>query len=423
ALWQDPGYPRRQHVEACLPVVTGYSAPMVKHGLDTLLAGFRADALWTLLRAELGDPRVLDAFRPRRDAGGLSRAFGPRLISHVFSGNVPGLPAWSLICALLTKSASLGKVASEEPLFAVHFARSLAEVCAELGECLAIAWWKGGEQSLEDVAFSAADAVIAYGSDTATARIRERVPADTRFLAYGHRLSFAFVAREALGRERAPDLAAQLAYAVSVYDQQGCVSPHLVYVEDGGELDAAAFAELLAEQMAQLQTRFPRGAIPLEESSAIRHLRGEYEFRELAGEPVRVYASPAGTSWTVLYEADETFTASCLNRTVRVHPIASLAELRRRLEQVRAYLQSAGVACPESRLTEVAECFAQAGLCRISSIARMPWPGMAWHHDGRGNLLDLLRWCDVEPDALTAAVNGSDTLQDDPAQAIQGRVR
>jgi hypothetical protein len=27
----------------------------------------------------------------------------------------------------------------------------------------------------------------------------------------------------------------------------------------------------------------------------------------------------------------------------------------------------------------------------------MPYPAFAWHHDGRGNLLDLVRFTDIEP--------------------------
>ena len=36
-LWLDPQYPYRQQAEAFLPIITRYSAPMVRHGLDTLL--------------------------------------------------------------------------------------------------------------------------------------------------------------------------------------------------------------------------------------------------------------------------------------------------------------------------------------------------------------------------------------------------
>src|SRR5690242_8902609 len=133
--WLDPFSRWRRLAERALPAITGYSEPMVRKGLPGYLATFRAENLWRVLESELGDPAYLDEFRPRGRLGGRSRAYGPRLSTHVFAGNVPGLPAQSLLCALLAKAACLGKAGSEEPLFPALLAASLAEVDARLGEC------------------------------------------------------------------------------------------------------------------------------------------------------------------------------------------------------------------------------------------------------------------------------------------------
>jgi hypothetical protein len=395
-LWLDPQYPYRQQAEELLPTITHYSLPMIRHGLDTLLQALRQDALWRLLYAEFGDPEVLDTFRPRAHAGGQTRAYGPRLVTHIFSGNVPALSAWSLVCALLTKSASLGKSASEEPLFAALFARSLWEVCPELGACVAVSWWKGGDTALEAAAFAHAGAVIAYGSEAAIQDIQRRVPAGRRFLSYGHKLSFGVIGRDVLGPEQAARTAHQAAYGVSVFDQQGCVSPHLLFVERGGAVSPKAFAELLAEAMAAVHATLPRGPLPLADSTAIQHLRGSYEFRALADARVLLLCSEPGTAWTVIYEEDAPFTASCLNRTIRVHPVADMAEIPSRLLPVQQYLQTAGVAVPASRLPALAEALGRLGVTRLCALEQMPWPTLSWHHDGHGNLLDLVRWTDIE---------------------------
>jgi hypothetical protein len=396
-LWLDPQYPYRQQAEACLPIITHYSASMVRHGLDTLLQAFRKDALWRLLQAEFGDPYVLDTFRPRPHAGGSTRAYGPRLITHVFSGNVPGLPAWSLICALLVKSASLGKSASEEPLFAALFARSLWDICPEIGACLAVGWWKGGDVALEAAAFAPAEAVIAYGSEATTHDIQRRVPPQARFLAYSHKLSFGVIGRETLSSTaQATHTAHQAAYGVSMFDQQGCVSPHLLYVERGGALSPKEFAVLLAQEMAAVHAEWPRGTLPLEDSTAIRHLRGTYEFRQLNDDEVLLCCSEPGTAWTVIYEDTPAFTPSCLNRTVRVHPVDDMTDVAVRLEPVRAYLQTVGVALSPPRRHVLAEMLGPLGVTRVSTLDHMPWPRLTWHHDGRCNLLDLVRWTDIE---------------------------
>jgi hypothetical protein len=264
-----------------------------------------------------------------------------------------------------------------------------------------VGWWKGGETEVEKAAFAHAGAVIAYGSEATIQDIQRRVPPETRFVSYGHKLSFGIIGREVLCPEQAEHTAQQAAYGVSVFDQQGCVSPHLLFVERGGEVSPRVFAELLAEAMAAVHARLPRGPLPLADSTAIRHLRGSYECRALADDRVLLLCSEPGTAWTVIYEEEAPFTASCLNRTIRVHPVADVAEIPARLASVQQYLQTAGVAVSASRLQSLAEALGRLGVTRLCALAQMPWPTLSWHHDGRCNLLDLVRWTDIEsaPDA------------------------
>src|SRR5581483_6166949 len=304
--WLDPYSRWRRLAERVLPAITGYSEPMIRKGLPGYLATFRQENLWRLLESELGDPEYLDEFRPRGRLGGYSRAYGPRLTTHVFAGNVPGLPAQSLVSALLAKAACLGKAASEEPLFPALFAASLGEVDPRLGACLAVTWWPGGDDALERVAFDRADAVIAYGSEASTASIRARVGAEKRLVVYGHKLSFGVVGREALATDRIGETAARAAYDVGKYDQQGCLSPHLFYVERGGERSPRGFARVLAEAMDAAERATPRGRLTLEETTAIRELRAAAEFQCLASAESELHASEVGTAWTVLYEPDPT---------------------------------------------------------------------------------------------------------------------
>ena len=56
------------------------------------------------------------------------------------------------------------------------------------------------------------------------------------------------------------------------YDQQGCYSPQLFYVERGGRVSPREFAQYLASELANLQHRFPRRALSLEEAAARRRL-------------------------------------------------------------------------------------------------------------------------------------------------------
>jgi len=390
----DPADAIRLCAEVGLAAVTGLSRPMVGLILDGMARDWRGDELRRLLATDLGDPAALDGFVPRRSAPGRVRAYGPDLVVHIFSGNVPGVSVTSLIRAMLVKSASLGKTAAGEPVLAPLFARALAEVDAEMGRCLAVIYWPGGDEALEAAALGRAGAVIGYGGREATSALRARTPGGTLFLGYGHKLSFGVLAREAVTASGERAVATDAALAVATFDQQGCVSPHLFYVEGDDDGPARAFARALADEMRSLETRVPRGVLAPGEAAAIRQLRGEIEFARIAGRGHELIASPGGTAWTVVFDPEPGFTPSCLNRVVRVKAVRRLEEVLEHARGLGGLLQTVGIAGPEARLAPLVEGLGRLGASRVAPIASMAWPSPWWHHDGRPPLADLVRWCD-----------------------------
>ncbi len=418
--WGVRGDARRE-TAARLAAVTGYHPAMVELAFDDLARAFNLPQLHHLLERELGDPRVLDGFVAREDgrvhrgeplpspdiAAGqssvitpshtqqptpnthLQRAFGPDLIATVLSGNVPHVAAESMILALLAKSACLVKASSRDPLFPLLFARSLAAADARLGAGLAVVRWPGGDSALERATFRAVDAVVAYGSAGAVASVRAATPDSVRVIAHGPKISFAVVTA---GRDHRREADARAAgHDVSFLDQQGCVSPHTIFVE-GDAAAALGFARRLADAMADIAATTPRGPLDAPAAAAIHQARGAAEFRPGA----EVLIDPAGTGWTVIFDPRPAFAPSCLNRVAHVRPLPRLADLPYLLAPVQPFLQTCGVAGDEAALLAVAEIVAPLGVARVCPLGRMQHPPAGWRHDGRPRLLDLLRWTDVE---------------------------
>ena len=179
----------RQKAEKLLPIVTGYDEEMIRLGLTSYLKSFRKHELQRFLVEDLGNPLLLDDFQPRVK-GGFSKAVGPDLITHVWSGNVPALPLWSFISGLLVKAGNIGKVSSSEPLFAGWFAQALVEVEPRLADCFAVVWWKGGDEEREKSVFQQSNLVIGYGGNQSLQSLQSRIPITTRFLPFGHKVSF-----------------------------------------------------------------------------------------------------------------------------------------------------------------------------------------------------------------------------------------
>ena len=406
----DPADPYRQQCDRLLPIVSGYDPEMVRLGLTSFFKTFRAPQLQRFVAEDFANPKLLDEFQPR-PKGGMAKAFGPELLVHSWAGNVPALALWSLVCGLLVKAGSVGKLASAEPVFAGLFARLLAEVHPPLADCLAVVWWKGGDAAQAEALFAEADTVLAYGGNDALDAIRRLVPVTTRFLPFGHKLGFGMVGREALDTLRAPATARLAAHDVTRYDQQGCYSPHVFYVERGGAVSPREFAQHLAAELANLEHRFPRMPLALEDTAAVANWRQARELQSLSSSPASSLAPDAsgliggpGAAWGLAYsEQLRPLAPSALNRNIEVVAVDALDDVVPQLATSRAYLQTAGLAVTPERLSRLSELLGAAGVTRIAALGAMTSPEAGWHHDGRFNLLDLVRLVEIEQSAELAA--------------------
>lgn len=398
----DPADPYRQQADLLLPVITGYDAEMVRLGLTSFLKTFRAPQLHRFVAEDFANPKVLDEFQPA-PKGGATRAFGPDLLVHSWAGNVPALALWSMVCGLLVKAGNIGKLASAEPLFAGLFARLLAEVHPPLADCLAVVWWKGGDEASAAALFAEADTVLAYGGNESLEQIRRQLPVTTRFLPHGHKLGFGLIGRSALDAQRAPAIARLAAHDAARYDQQGCYSPHVFYVERGGKVAPREFAQYLAGELANLDKRFPRRALPLEDAAAMAGWRQSCELRSLSAKDFELMGD-AGAAWGVAYaDSLQPLAPTAANRSVQVVAVDSLDEVVPLVGQHRALLQTAGLATSPEELFRLGEMLGRAGVTRVAAIGSATAPEAGWHHDGRFNLLDLVRMVEIEQSAERAA--------------------
>lgn len=398
----DRGDPWRRKAEEILPVITGYDAEMVRLGLTEYLKTFRRPELQKFLVEDFGNPLLLDDFQPLAK-GGFARAFGPDLLVHIWAGNVPGLPLWSLVSGLLVKAGAIGKVSSAEPLFAGWFAQLLAEVEPELADCLAVVWWKGGDEARESAVLRQADVVLAYGGNDSLAAIRGRTPVTTRYLPYSHRISFGMVSRAALDTRKAWSAAHRAAHDVIRYDQQGCYSPHLFFVERGGRISPREFSRYFAHELACFERKYPRRPLSIAEAGGVAAWRHAEEVKSVS-RPGREVMGDAAGAWSAVYVDDaEELAPAALNRTVRIAAIDRLADAVPRIAPFRAYLQTVGIAAAPEELFALAGLLGEAGVTRIAALGHMTAPEAGWHHDGRFNLLDLVTMTEIERSAEAAA--------------------
>jgi hypothetical protein len=395
--WLEPEFPFRKFALENAAKAR-FSRPTLERGLDNFFKQLTRENFRALLLQEFGDG--LDA------SGELSAVASAKTIHlwrapefqvHIAAGNIPNPAFTSIMFGLLTRSAQFVKCASGSSFLARLFAHSIYAADPKLGACLEIAEWRGGNAPLETVLFAEADCVTATGSDETLEEVRKKLPLRTRFLGYGHRVSFGFIAGEVLAGARAKKIVSAAADDVVAWNQLGCLSPHVIYIEAGGEIFAEHFAQLLAEELERREAHEPRGEISTEESAAIASRRGIYEVRAAhSPETTRHFCSKDSTAWTVIFEADARFQLSCLNRFIYIKPVADLKAFFENADAVRGKISTVGLAAPEEKISELAVQFARWGATRICPLGQMQNPPLTWRHDGRPPLGGLVIWTDLE---------------------------
>jgi hypothetical protein len=396
--WQSDDFPFRQMALRASPAATGFSAEVLAAGLDQFFRQWTVENLESLLRQELGHAQRLDDFFQQEEEGHSTRAamaLGPRLLAHLAPGNIPAPVLMEMALGLLARSAQFVKCASGQALVPRMFAHSLYEADHKLGACLEVAAWKGGSESLEAALFAEADCIVATGSDETLAAIRQKLPPAARFVGHGTRVSFGYITREALERQ-AHAVADRAAADVTAWNQRGCLSPHVFYVEDGGSGTGENFADLLAGKLETLEKTHPRGTLSVGDAAAIATRRAFYEVRAAHSLATRMWASRESTAWTVILENDPRFQISCQNRFIYVKVVGELTEALQGAEPVREKISTVGLACGPAQTTELARRLARWGAKRICPLGQMQHPPLGWRHDGRPPLGDLVTWIDWE---------------------------
>lgn len=200
-----------------------------------------------------------------------------------------------------------------------------------------------------------ADRVVLMGSDATLAGLQTGL--GERLLGFGHRFSVAWWEDPAHAEDLALDLA--------LYDGRGCMSPVAVFSPIP---DAAA---RLADAMAALEVRLPRGRLTPAEGASVR------ERTALARVLGRATVGPA---WAVLELPVERFTPAGLPRVATVHT-ASFPAFLAAIEPFAPSLSVLGTDRPTG-LT-VREC----------ALGRMQLPPLDRLHDG----VDWLRAIEHPP--------------------------
>jgi hypothetical protein len=373
--WRDPDAPERRALERELPAVTGFSEANVREGLARGLAPWSGDAMRGLARRELA-------------GGNGAFARGHAVTSVLLAGAIPMPALASVIAPLALRSAALVKTAARDPITAPLVARSIAAVDAQLGRCVEVVEFPGGDAECMEV-FLGADCILATGSDATISAVAARVGPHQVLLRHGHRLSIAVLGRAACDGAELEEAAHGLALDVALWDQLGCLSPVGVYVATDAS-GVRRVGQALARALDAVGRALPRGEVDAQSAALFAHEVSSAELRAAAGRAVVVHAASDAT-WAVVCEPDAGPRPIPLHRFVRVHPVPAPERLDTALGPLAAHLAGVALAGFGAAQPEVEARLRALGATRVCAPGALQSPPLGWARDGLPALGSLIR--------------------------------
>ncbi len=444
-LWKSQGNPLRQKVLESLATCTGHSVGMLDFALSLLdLASVedlhraaschltqavkgqfvRLNGLAGWVRFfEQGQWRRLMTRALLRSASYQNRPWRlqqnpPGLILGFAAGNVPGIALLFILLGLAAATREQSgppimvvKNSRREPLFTPLVLSALEMVDPLLLETTVVTVWDYTDPDLQAYLLAQADLVVAAASNETIGEIEKmarQVPAPsrpTRFHWHGHKVSFSTVGRECLeigrhepkyGTPLLEVVALLAALDVALWNQQGCLSSRVHFVEQGSRSkyhSPETYSQAVAHGLRLLDRLIPK------EVSRKRHIHNLFDKYQAmaAGGTVQVFSQYDDDFLVVLAnspmppERFQEMINDCQGRTVVVLPVRDVMEVPDQyLRKIpRQYLQSMSIALGDPdlpdidpRLLSYAQALGSVGITGIRTAGRGAFPQLAYSWDG-----------------------------------------
>jgi hypothetical protein len=382
--WSDADFPPRVRATAAIEERLGYTTPVVDYALDRLFRGITADALTATITGELGSLEILDGFA-ERDGRPAAWACGADAVTIVSSDTTIGVAIVPLVFALAAKCAVTVKDRTDALVAA--FVETLGEERAALRTATDVCAWSGGDDDIEAQTLGDADVVVAFGGNEALRAIRARCAVSATFVPFGHRASAGYLTAAALaGDTRA--LAAGVARDALLYDGDGCLSLHLLFVERTPDGAHEHFVDVLADACAANAVEFPAGPRKPARAARVGAYAAAAAFRAANGAG-RVRRASDG-SWTIVADPPGDELPPFGGGVIPIIFVDGIDAAAAYVERHALPLQALGVASVD----DARELAVRLGAVRIAPLGRMQDPPLAGHHGGRARIADFIRWVD-----------------------------
>jgi hypothetical protein len=174
----------------------------------------------------------------------------------------------------------------------------------------------------------------------------------------------------------------QLCLDIVTYEQRGCFSPQIIYVQTGGGWKPDEVAQWIHTRgMPYIRQRFGSGNLTMDELACLRRALGLYALR---GKVLK------GTHHSVIRFDGKGILSPSLGGMVVIKTIDDPADIRADLYEYQSYLSALGIAADPDEYDTIASLALEMGFTRHCPVGTMQTPPVVRLHDGLPRLAPLL---------------------------------
>ena len=355
-----------------LLVSLGMSEEKARRELSEVKLMLSRGYLENRLLAEFGPP--LDgSFTPYGYDRSVRLAWQPLgTLFHIAAGNMDALPVFSVLEGLLTGNINILKLPGSDNGLSILLLQQLIAHYPEIANYILVFDTPSTDLAAMESMAACADAIVVWGGDAAVNAVRQMAKPDTRIIEWGHKISFAYVS----GADIPDDELEGIAFNICDTNQLLCNACQGIYLDTDDINEVSSFAERFLSILDGKAAAMPQRVDPF--LTAQKTLELYTEELESLGKTKRVLRGDHSS--VILYD-DPTLHPSYMFRNCWVKPLPCnkvLAELL----QYKNHLQTVALICPPEQRAELEALFAQTGIVRITSGARMSAGYCGLPHDG-----------------------------------------
>lgn len=244
--------------------VSNLSDAVLEHAYRNSGRYFSEAVMNEIVERQFGGRQYFESWVPTRllDGRTLSvRAFGARAV-HVIAGNLPGVAFGTVMRTALTRSDSIIKLPSNDPLTAIAIARTMIEMAPDhpLTRHLSVAYWKGGDEQIEKHIYQPGhvEKIVAWGGFDSIKHITKYLQPGIDLITLDPKSSTSLIGREAFSDDATlREVAKRAAVDMGGLDQEACLNARVMYLESGTDAAGIERANQFGKYMFEELQRLP----------------------------------------------------------------------------------------------------------------------------------------------------------------------